>query len=302
MDGNYYDASIHSVNFDGTVVLNWLRPHPDPNHQDGGRRLKTISESGGDDTLHRIVSKADIQMESFTPRAQTGTKAAMIFFRDRPPEDFNCADCRASNCASWASVSFGIYLCQDCAQVHERLGPRTSLVRQINEGWGWPSYDIKYLSVGGNSAFWECLDKYPAVCSMEPAERLTSRFAEFYRRYLDAVCTGSVVPAPVPVEQAIQPAQGDFISIAEAAAAVQEVSRKFESTVQAASSISLSTSRLAGAIGSSPSQPLPSRHASIGETGMNGMNGMKPLRASATRSVSEAGYEQREKRKTKVTC
>lgn len=238
MDGNYYDATVQKSNSDGTVVVNWLRPRPagsgdtSPTH----RPLITVSECGGDDTLHRIVMKADLQLDEGGNGEQSDAQAALRLFEARPPEDRHCVDCGASG-ADWASVSFGTYLCRLCAEDHQALGVRLSLARQLNDGWGWVQRDLQYLIRGGNAAFRACLDKYPAVKAAPFTERYSSRFAEYYRRYLDAVCTGAQLPQPPSQEVAAQAgAKGEFLSAAEAAAVAQEVARRFEAAVHWAAS------------------------------------------------------------------
>merc|ERR1711879_1081481 len=109
-----------------------------------------------------------------------------------------------------------------------------SLVKQLNDGWGWVLQDLQYLSSGGNSAFHTCLQKYPAIQSMPILERYASRLAEYYRRHLDAICTGTQLPQPPPSELAIQPSSGEFLSAAEAAAVAQDMAHRFEAAVHVA--------------------------------------------------------------------
>jgi len=233
MDGNFYDASIHSVGLDGTVVVNWLRPRASSDDSPD-RPLRTISESGGDDSLHRVVAKADIHIEGRSPRGQSEPQAAHRAFQSRGPEDRTCVDCNSA-VTEWASISFGTYLCETCAAEHRQLGAKLSLVRQLNDGWGWTQRDLKYLTAGGNAAFRAQLEKYPEVQEMRIYLRYATRFAEHYRRHLDAICTGAQLPPPVQPETAEQPSQaGDFLSRAEAAAVAREVSNQFEEAAQIA--------------------------------------------------------------------
>ncbi|CAJ1450125.1 unnamed protein product, partial [Effrenium voratum] len=225
MDGNFYDATIHTVLSGGSVVVNWLRP---PAQIQLDRPIRTISGVGGDDTLHRIVQKADIQVENLSQGPSD--LQALTIFRDRPPEDQSCVDCGAA-CAEWASVSFGTYLCANCSEEHTRMGPCCSLVRQLNDGWGWTKMELKYMAVGGNSSFLACLDQYPAVKVLPATARYATRFAQYYRRHLDALCIGAQLPSKPLPDSAAQPGC-DFASRAEALALAQEAQRRFEEAAQ----------------------------------------------------------------------
>lgn len=234
MDGNYYDATIHTVLPDGSVVVNWLRPRP--GHECKERPLRTISGVGGDDTLHRILQKVDIHFEGLGSEGPSGSEAALSVFQQRRPQDRRCADCGAEG-PEWASISFGIYLCATCVEEHKRLGPSRSLVRQLNDGWGWTKSDLKYMTAGGNEAFLSCLEEYPEVKVLPAATRYSTRLAEYYRRHLDALCTGAQLPGKPSIEIARQPlANADFLSRPEALEAVKEAAKRFEDAAKVASS------------------------------------------------------------------
>lgn len=232
VDGRFYDACVQSDSGDGSVVVNWLRPRP--RSMDGTpdqRPLVTVSESGGDDTLHRIVPKEDIRLNLSTSTCtESDELVAQQFFESRRCTDRSCADCGDASTDS-ASISFGIYLCRACAAMHEARGVRTSLVKQLGDGWGWTSRDLEYMRNGGNAAYHTCLKSFPAVEAMNAAARCETRFGEYYRRRLDALCAGAQVPPPPPPEAASAPSVGDFLGAAEAAAVVADATRRFEERV-----------------------------------------------------------------------
>lgn len=224
MDGNYYDATIHAVLPGGFVVVNWLRPRAHGDLND--RPIRTISGIGGDDTLHRIVQTADVEFDALSP----DLAAAFATFRDRSQQDRHCVDCGCDG-TDWASISFGTYLCARCAEEHLRMGSARSLVRPLNDGFGWTETEVKYMAAGGNAAFCACIDQYPAVKALSATGRYETRFAEYYRRHLDALCVGAQLP---PVPSAPEQSAVEFASRAEALALAQEAAQRIEEAAQAA--------------------------------------------------------------------
>jgi len=245
MDGNLYDATVQKIPGDGTVVVNWLRPRPTgpADSSPPGRKLLTVSEAGGDDSMYRIVMQEDVQPLDMEPRSPE-TKDALRLFGSRGPMDLLCVDC-GSEGASWASISFGTYLCSACAQEHQKLGVRWSLVKELNDGWGWDRHELQYLSHGGNAAFLAKRKPFAMMKHMPIAKVYVTRFSEQYRRTMDALVVGSLAPPPVAEEVASQPASaGDFLSSAEAAAVVRELLQCLEDAAQ--SMLSSFSSRSSG--------------------------------------------------------
>jgi len=231
MDGNFYDATIQHVLGDGSIVVNWLRPRATTATDSPVRRpLATVSEVGGDDTLHRVIRMSDITLDDMYLQGDSLAHGALLFFERRPKEDLKCLECGQED-PDWASVSFGIYLCCGCAEGHANLGRRVSLVRPTASGWGWPQQDLDCLRFGGNAAFQTALAKYPQVEGMLHADKYKSRFAEYYRRNLDALCVGAQLPQMPSANVAAQPGSCDFLTFAEAMAVAREAVQQFQASL-----------------------------------------------------------------------
>jgi len=239
IDGALYDAEVRCVPGDGAVVVDWLRPRPDAmagSDQLGCRPLVTVSGCGGDDTIHRTVEQKDVYLNDIHDSEAADVRAAVsALLEARSLEDLICADCGMEG-TDWASISFGVYLCHVCAGEHQRLGVCLSVVKRLDDGWGWSWQEFEHLRLGGNDAFRGCLAGYPVVQAAPYMERYTSRFAEYYRHRLESLCMGIVPPSLLPAAAAAEPATGEFISGLEAAAAVREAISRFEATTSQARS------------------------------------------------------------------
>ncbi|TFY58358.1 hypothetical protein EVJ58_g6466 [Rhodofomes roseus] len=114
-----------------------------------------------------------------------------------------CIDCSNPN-PQWASLSFAVFLCLQCAGVHRGFGVHVSFVRSVSMDT-WHEEQIKRMQLGGNAPFREFIQTYPAdtggyTQGMNSYDTYHSWAASQYREKLDAELAGKPWAPSAPPE------------------------------------------------------------------------------------------------------
>ena len=122
-------------------------------------------------------------MSIFTPKKKSLiSKINIQEFYQKQIANQNCADCNLPM-PKFVSINNGIFICSNCAKLHQNLGYNISFIRSVENDFFDP-YLTSFLEFGGNMNFLLNLSHFNIDVKTPIEIKYKTRACEYYRRLL----------------------------------------------------------------------------------------------------------------------